>query len=31
MDNVFRQIAHLNDDHRWTRHAIADWLESIGL
>lgn len=19
---------HLNDDHRWTREAIADWLES---
>ncbi len=23
-------IAHLNDEHRWTREAIADWLESIG-
>lgn len=21
-------IVHLNDDHRWTREAIADWLES---
>lgn len=23
-------MAHLNDDHRWTREAIADWLESVG-
>lgn len=23
--------AHLNDDHRWTREAIADWLEELGL
>ena len=22
-------IAHLNDDHRWTREQIADWVESI--
>jgi hypothetical protein len=21
-------VVHLNDDHRWTREAIADWLES---
>jgi hypothetical protein len=21
------QIPHLNDDHRWTRERIADWLE----
>lgn len=24
-------IAHLNDDERWTREQIADWLESKGL
>lgn len=24
-------VAHLNDDHRWSRERIADWLESIGL
>lgn len=22
---------HLNDDHRWSRERIADWLESRGL
>jgi hypothetical protein len=22
-------IAHLNDDHRWTREQIADWVEQI--
>lgn len=22
-------IPHLNDDHRWTREQIADWLETI--
>jgi hypothetical protein len=22
-------IIHLNDDHRWTRERIADWLEPI--
>jgi len=26
---VERIIAHLNDDHRWTREQIADWVESI--
>lgn len=24
-------ITHLNDDHRWTRERIADWLEDLGL
>jgi hypothetical protein len=24
-------IAHLNDDHRWSRERIADWLEGLGL
>jgi len=24
-------VAHLNDDHEWTREAIADWLEGRGL
>jgi hypothetical protein len=22
-------IAHLNDDHRWTRERIADWVETL--
>jgi hypothetical protein len=22
-------IAHLNDDHRWTREEIADWVQSV--
>jgi hypothetical protein len=22
-------VVHLNDDHRWTREAIADWVELI--
>lgn len=22
-------VAHLNDDHRWTREQIADWIETI--
>lgn len=25
----FSAIAHLNDDHRWTREAIADWLDTL--
>jgi hypothetical protein len=24
-------VHHLNDDHRWTREAIADWLEALEL
>jgi hypothetical protein len=24
-------LIHLNDDHRWSRERIADWLESLGL
>lgn len=24
-------ITHLNDDHRWSRERIADWLEGMGL
>jgi hypothetical protein len=24
-------VVHLNDDHRWTRERIADWLEGLGL
>jgi len=24
-------VAHLNDDHRWSRERIADWLEGLGL
>lgn len=25
---LYRVVIHLNDHHRWTREAIADWLES---
>lgn len=24
-------VIHLNDDHRWSREQIADWLEGLGL
>lgn len=24
-------VPHLNDDHRWSRERIADWLEGLGL
>ena|SRR5688572_14007077 len=24
-------LAHLNDNHRWSRERIADWLEGLGL
>lgn len=27
--SVFRLISHLNDTHRWTREAIADWVQTI--
>ena len=27
-DNI---VVHLNDDHRWSREQIADWLEGVGL
>lgn len=27
-DSLFKLIVHLNDGHRWTREAIADWLET---
>jgi hypothetical protein len=26
-----RVMVHLNDDHRWSRERIADWLEGLGL
>lgn len=29
--SIVYTVTHLNDDHRWTRERIADWLESIGL
>jgi len=32
IENILeRQIIHLNDTHKWTREAIADWLESLDL
>lgn len=30
MDTLIGAIEYLNDDKRWTREQIADWLESIG-
>lgn len=29
MDELFNIITDLNDQHRWSREQIADWLESI--
>lgn len=29
VDTVIRLIAHLNDEHRWTRERIADWVATI--
>ncbi len=26
---AWQWIPHLNDDHEWTREAIADWLDSL--
>jgi len=26
-----RMIIHLNDEHRWTREEVADWLESLDI
>ena len=28
-DTLFGIVAHLNDDHLWTREQIADWVEQI--
>ena len=28
-EKVYDMVAHLNDTHRWTREAIADWLETL--
>ncbi len=28
-DRLFEQIIHLNDYHKWTREAIADWVETV--
>lgn len=27
--NIWTTVQHLNDHHRWTREAIAEWLENI--
>ncbi len=29
MNSTFNIITHLNDRHRWTREAIADWVATI--
>lgn len=28
-DSLYGLIMHLNDTHKWTREAIADWLETL--
>lgn len=28
-DSNLNTVAHLNDDHRWTREQIADWVATI--
>ena len=28
-DDMLAVIWHLNDDHRWTRERIADWVETV--
>lgn len=28
-ESIIDMIMHLNDDHRWTREQIADWLETL--
>ena len=27
--SVFDQIVHLNDQHRWSRERIAEWLDTL--
>jgi hypothetical protein len=29
VDTVTARVIHLNDVHKWTREAIADWLETL--
>ena len=29
IDNMQRVMVHLNNDHRWSRERIADWVETI--
>lgn len=31
MTGVFGMVMHLNDDHRWSRERIADWLDTLDL
>jgi len=28
-NDVMRIVVHLNDNHRWTREQVADWLETL--
>ena len=30
-DSVWNMIQHLNDDHKWGRERIADWLDTLDL
>lgn len=30
-DHALWLVPHMNDDHKWKRERIADWLEGIGL
>ena len=29
VNDVMRIVVHLNDNHRWTREQVADWLETL--
>lgn len=28
-DDLIERLIHLNDFHHWTRHQVADWLDSV--
>lgn len=30
-DSVWSMIPHLNDDHKWSRERIADWLDTLDI
>ncbi len=31
LDYLHNVVVELNDDHGWTRHQIADWIETLSL
>jgi len=28
-ERLYDMVIHMNDDHRWTREQIADWIETL--